>query len=223
MFRPKGPETSRSTFKYALETMKEQLRSKIDMFGEGASSHDTVFPVEHTTEFYRVWSAIQFIICYPVTNGPSPLELFGDGILWAGSAIIYLLGQLNRFQVLDFCAHTRNVEEATDMKYNNTTAVGQRIEHFFSTFQHVWAINEEVWRTCASVVEPLQYDSQIFVPPTEEIKKKFIEAGAQDHGGGAVVQTIGRAQGRNLSVGPGTASSASSSGFHFFNFPFFRF
>ncbi len=67
--RPGGPSASRSTFKYALEKFKEQLRNNIHMFGEPAHL-DTVIPVEHTTEFYRVWSAIQvrkslvFFVCF---------------------------------------------------------------------------------------------------------------------------------------------------------------
>jgi hypothetical protein len=77
--RPQGPSQSRSTFKHALEKFKEQLRNNIHMFGEPAQM-DTVIPVENTTEFHRVWSAIQvtrivyavvifvglFLICFSV-------------------------------------------------------------------------------------------------------------------------------------------------------------
>lgn len=182
--RPQGPTTTRSTFKYALEKFKEQLRNNIHMFGEPAVL-DNVIPVEHTTEFYRVWSAVQFCICYP-QQGANAMELFGDGIIWAGAAVIYLLGQHNRFRVLDFCAHTVRVEEATEVKYSAATPQGQRIEQFFQNVAYVWAVNEEVWRTCAGVVEPLQYPEQKFRPPQEEIKKKFIEA--NEPGSGASIQ-----------------------------------
>jgi hypothetical protein len=71
----------------------------------------------------------QFIACYPhLENKPNTLELFGEGIVWAGAAIIYLLGQHNRFRVLDFCAHTVRVEEATELRYNSATATGEERE-----------------------------------------------------------------------------------------------
>ncbi len=142
------------------------------------------------------------------------LELFGDGIIWAGAAIIYLLGQLNRFKVLDFCAHTVRVEEATDMKYNPATPTGARIEQFFANVGQVWSINEEVWRTCAGAVEPLQYPEQTFRPPQEELRQKFIGEGAPE---GAVNIQKSRAstrmpQGANLtaSIGGGGGGGGSA-------------
>lgn len=180
---PAADNVSRSTFKHALEKFKEQLRNNIHMFGEPAQL-DTVIPVESTTEFHRVWSAIQFIACYPhMDQKPNTLELFGEGIVWAGAAIVYLLGQHNRFRVLDFCAHTVRVEEATELKNNSASATGQRIESFFSNVAYVWSINEEVWRTCAGVVDPIAYPEQVFHPPEEEVKKKFIGDGIMQEEG----------------------------------------
>ena len=39
-------------------------------------------------------------------------ELFGDGLYWAGCAIIRLLGQQRRFEVLDYCYHLLRVNRA---------------------------------------------------------------------------------------------------------------
>jgi hypothetical protein len=45
-------------------------------------------------------------------QGLSMEELFGDGIYWAGCAIIRLLGQHRRFEVLDFSYHLLRVNRA---------------------------------------------------------------------------------------------------------------
>jgi hypothetical protein len=59
--------------------------------------------MESTTEFYRFWSAVQFVCCLPTgANEMSPQELFGDGLAWCGITIIHLLQQANRFDLFDF-------------------------------------------------------------------------------------------------------------------------
>lgn len=45
-------------------------------------------------------------------QGLSMEELFGDGIYWAGCAIVRLLSQHRRFEVLDFCYHLLRVNRA---------------------------------------------------------------------------------------------------------------
>ena len=39
-------------------------------------------------------------------------ELFGEGLNWAGCALIVLLGQQRRFEVLDFSNHLLRVNRA---------------------------------------------------------------------------------------------------------------
>lgn len=37
-------------------------------------------------------------------------ELFGEGLHWAGCAMIVLLGQQRKFEALDFCYHILRVQ-----------------------------------------------------------------------------------------------------------------
>ncbi|KAL0858499.1 hypothetical protein ABMA27_012364 [Loxostege sticticalis] len=64
-----------------------------------------------TTEFHRLWSALQFLYCIPVGETQFTVEeLFGEGLHWAGCTIIALLGQQRRFEALDFCYHILRVQ-----------------------------------------------------------------------------------------------------------------
>jgi len=62
--------------------------------------------IDECTEFHKVWSACQWVICLPCgENNKTVEDLYGDGVHYAGIAIIYLLRQDNRFNALDFCYH----------------------------------------------------------------------------------------------------------------------
>lgn len=39
-------------------------------------------------------------------------QLYGEGLNWAGCAIVVLLGQQRRFEALDFCYHILRVQRA---------------------------------------------------------------------------------------------------------------
>lgn len=70
-----------------------------------------VMYVDECLEFYRIWSALQFIYCIPVGQGEFTIEqLFGEGLNWAGCVLITLLGQQKRFEALDFCYHLLKVQ-----------------------------------------------------------------------------------------------------------------
>ncbi|KAK3280513.1 hypothetical protein CYMTET_11648 [Cymbomonas tetramitiformis] len=51
--------------------------------------------------FHRLWSSLLFIFYSPVTGDLPHQEIFGDGVLWAGTAMTALLGQEARFRMLD--------------------------------------------------------------------------------------------------------------------------
>lgn len=53
-------------------------------------------------------------------------QLFGEGLNWAGCALIVLLGQQRRFEVLDFCYHILKVNRV-DMKDENVKGIVSRI------------------------------------------------------------------------------------------------
>ena len=64
-----------------------------------------------STEFHRLWSALQFVYCIPVGENEFNIEqMFGEGLHWAGCVLITLLGQQRRFECLDFCYHIFRVQ-----------------------------------------------------------------------------------------------------------------
>ncbi|OON15298.1 hypothetical protein X801_08900 [Opisthorchis viverrini] len=67
----------------------------------GPTSSD-ILGLENCTYFHRIWSAIQLVFCTPFgQNEYTVEEMFGEGLNWAGCAIIVLLGQQRRFEILD--------------------------------------------------------------------------------------------------------------------------
>ena len=58
-------------------------------------------------------------------------ELFGEGLNWAGCAIIVLLGQQRRFEGLDFCYHILKVNRV-DMKDENVKGI---VSHLLYTLK----------------------------------------------------------------------------------------
>uniref|UniRef100_A0A183BT41 DUF1394 domain-containing protein n=1 Tax=Globodera pallida TaxID=36090 RepID=A0A183BT41_GLOPA len=57
-------------------------------------------------------------------HGTTVEELFGDGIYWAGCAIIRLLGQHRRFEVLDFSYHILRVNRAVGVGQQQQQGTG---------------------------------------------------------------------------------------------------
>ncbi|XP_038220393.1 cytoplasmic FMR1-interacting protein isoform X1 [Zerene cesonia] len=73
--------------------------------------HHAPLHTDDTSEFHRLWSALQFLYCIPVGDTQFTVEeLFGEGLHWAGCTIIALLGQQRRFEALDFCYHILRVQ-----------------------------------------------------------------------------------------------------------------
>lgn len=72
---------------------------------------NNIMHVDECVEFYRVWSALQFVYCIPVGEGEFTVEqLFGEGLNWAGCTFITLLSQTRRFETLDFSYHLLKVQ-----------------------------------------------------------------------------------------------------------------
>eukprot|EP00736_Rhodelphis_marinus_P011090 Rmarinus@m.15295 len=62
-------------------------------------------------DFHRLWSALLFIFLEPKgANTFNDFELFGDGFVWCGVALLHQLGQQHKFQCFDFSYHVLNVE-----------------------------------------------------------------------------------------------------------------
>ncbi|KAJ8936438.1 hypothetical protein NQ318_015584 [Aromia moschata] len=100
-----------------FEVVLNRLRSFLDdPVWVGPPPTNGVMNVDECTEFHRLWSALQFVYCIPVSENEYTVEeLFGEGLHWAGCTMIVLLGQQRRFEALDFCYHILRVQRV-DMK-----------------------------------------------------------------------------------------------------------
>ena len=72
--------------------------------------------------------------CIPVGENEFNIEqMFGEGVNWAGCAIIALLGQQRRFDCLDFCYHIFRVQKVDGKDENIKGIVSSTAEsvHLF--------------------------------------------------------------------------------------------
>eukprot|EP00003_Mantamonas_plastica_P000908 TRINITY_DN106_c0_g1_i11.p1 TRINITY_DN106_c0_g1~~TRINITY_DN106_c0_g1_i11.p1 ORF type:complete len:1475 (-),score=530.80 TRINITY_DN106_c0_g1_i11:1304-5728(-) len=111
------PRPGSSMMKSALAVLEGFLENVWDEWKGYTYDNEAGFPVESTTEFYRLWSALQFAFCMPASmqddENHENFEVFGDGIMFAGCAFTYLLRQREMFDVFDFAYHIINVEDAS--------------------------------------------------------------------------------------------------------------
>ncbi|PBC33514.1 Cytoplasmic FMR1-interacting protein [Apis cerana cerana] len=126
-----------------FEVVLSRLRSFLDdPIWVGPPPVNGVMNVDECTEFHRLWSALQFVYCIPVGETEFTVEeLFGEGLHWAGCAMIVLLGQQRRFEALDFCYHILRVQRV-DGKDENVKGIHlkrmvDRIRRFQIAMQQV--------------------------------------------------------------------------------------
>jgi len=97
-----------SMFDVVLHKIKTYLD---DPVWKGPVPNNGVMFVDECIEFYRLWSAIQFVYCIPVrANEFTTEQLFGDGLHWASCALMMLLDQDKRFDAFDFSYHVMKVQ-----------------------------------------------------------------------------------------------------------------
>lgn len=79
----------------------------------GSVISNDILSLESCAHFHRIWSAIQLVFCTPFgQNEYTVEEMFGEGLNWAGCAIILLLNQQRRFEILDFGGHLLRLQRA---------------------------------------------------------------------------------------------------------------
>ncbi|XP_037117473.1 cytoplasmic FMR1-interacting protein 2 isoform X1 [Syngnathus acus] len=95
-----------------FEVILTRIRSFLqDGVWRGPPPTNGVMHVDECMEFHRLWSAMQFVYCIPVgAHEYTAEQCFGDGLNWAGCAVIVLLGQQRRFDLFDFCYHLLKVQ-----------------------------------------------------------------------------------------------------------------
>jgi len=167
-YRP--PKKNMSVFKSALGLV-DKMVSNVKQIWANPSPDNGVLAVDSTTEFYRLWSALQFLFCVPQEKGPSLAAIFGDGFPWAGMTLIYFLRQHHRFQVFDFSYHVINVEEAIPSRED---PVMKSLFAFLPLATEVKELNQEVLNTLKVYYPIEQTEILILHPPTEEHGTEFI-------------------------------------------------
>lgn len=90
--------------------MLENEEQTLIWIGPAAPPNGVIY-IDECIEFHRLWSALQFVYCIPVGEGEFTIEeLFGEGLNWAGCAMVTLLNQQRRFEALDFSYHLHKVQ-----------------------------------------------------------------------------------------------------------------
>jgi len=155
-----------------------------DVRGEwrGSVPSNEVIEVDYCLEFYRIWSAIQFSICTPPFNPTeyTTRELFGEGLPWAGCTIIFLLDQVQRFNVFDFSYHLANV--ASYEKEALPVASGVDLSKFVELTNFYKSINDEIFLFLELVKGKKTKQSGKFVPPTIDNPDGSYQSYSGEHG-----------------------------------------
>jgi len=127
----------------------------------GTEQPKGLFAVDQSNEFYRLWSALQFVYCIPGReNELDNKELFGDGMLWAGFVFMYMLNQHLRYEVFDFSFHIMNIEEATVKKAANSPVA------FCANAEKMKCIKNIVYSILRHYYPKADAVPEIFHPPT---------------------------------------------------------
>ncbi|KAJ3449822.1 cytoplasmic fmr1-interacting protein-related [Anaeramoeba flamelloides] len=142
--------------------------------------------IELSNEFYRLWSALQFLFCLKISEKDikefkkqnklsqdktwvydvlllTNQETYGDGFAWAGATIIHFLGQREMFDALDYSYHIMNANEALEEK-----AVKKDHIFFLKGTQRMKELNDMIFgilTSYAPLKDPVVFE---FDPPTRE-------------------------------------------------------
>ncbi|XP_061164414.1 cytoplasmic FMR1-interacting protein-like [Saccostrea echinata] len=158
-----------SMFEIVLTRIKTFVE---DQIWHGQQPANGVMNIDECTEFHRLWSAIQFVYCMPVReNEYSVEELYGEGLNWAGCALIVLLSQQRRFEALDFCYHVLKVNRV-DMKDENVKGIQlkkmvDRIRKFQILNNQIFAVLNKYLKTSDSESIPVEH-VRCFQPPIHQ-------------------------------------------------------
>lgn len=158
-----------SVFEVVLSRIKSHLDDQV-WHGNAQQPPNGVMLVDECIEFHRLWSAIQFVYCMPVGENEFTIEqLFGEGLNWAGCAIIILLDQHRRFDVLDFSYHILKVNRV-DMKdelCNGTVSLKkmvERIRKFQILNGQIFAVLSKYLKSSESDAAPMEH-VRCYQPP----------------------------------------------------------
>lgn len=155
-----------SIFEIVLSRLKSFLDDPIWV---GPPPTNGVMNIDECTEFHRLWSALQFVYCIPVGDTEFTVEeLFGEGLHWAGCAMIVLLGQQRRFEALDFCYHILRVQRV-DGKDENVKGI--HLKRMVDRIRRFQVLNSQIFAVLNKYLKSGDSDStsvehvRCFPPP----------------------------------------------------------
>ncbi|ROT84477.1 putative cytoplasmic FMR1-interacting protein [Penaeus vannamei] len=143
-----------------------------DPIWHGSPPANGVMNVDECTEFHRLWSALQFVMCIPVgANNFTVEQLFGEGLNWAGCCMIVLLGQQRRFEALDFCYHVLRVQKVDGkdeaVKGIQLKRMCDRIRRFQVLNSQIFAVLNKYLKTSDPDNLPVEH-VRCFQPPIHQ-------------------------------------------------------
>ncbi|KAL7645445.1 UNVERIFIED_CONTAM: hypothetical protein RMT77_003831 [Armadillidium vulgare] len=144
-----------------------------DSIWHGSPPTNGVMNVTECTEFHRLWSALQFIMCCPVVSATNYTveQLFGEGLNWAGCCMIVLLNQQLRFEAFDFCYHILKVQRVDSkddcVKGIQLKKMCDRIRRFQVLNSQIFAVLNKYMRTSDPDNAPVEH-VRCFQPPIHQ-------------------------------------------------------
>ncbi|CAI2731058.1 unnamed protein product [Schistosoma spindalis] len=121
----------------------------------GTTTHynNDILGLESYTHFHRLWSAIQLVFCTPFGQNEYTIEeMFGEGLNWAGCAIILLLGQQRQFEALDFGSLILRLQRI-DKK--DATPMGVSLERMAARLSRFSVLNRQIFSTLNIYLHPV--------------------------------------------------------------------
>ncbi|KAG1699375.1 Cytoplasmic FMR1-interacting protein [Nymphon striatum] len=150
-----------SIFEVVLARIKSFLDDPIWI---GPSPINGVMNVDECTEFHRLWSALQFVYCIPVGENEFTVEqLFGEGLNWAGCAMIVLLGQQRRYECLDFCYHILRMQRVDAL---DEVVKGIQLKRMVDRIRRFQVLNSQIF----SILNKFMKSSDADNLPVEHVR-----------------------------------------------------
>jgi len=157
------PEQTISLFSTILRRINSDIdSSRQEWCGYDHKPANGVIDVEGPYEFYKLWCALQFVLCMPQQD-IQHLAMYGDGINWAACTIIYLLGQRHRFEAFSFTSHTLDIEDASEKRSDDPQLV-----QFLRNAVYDREVNREVFSILETYYPVSSFNSELVlsVPTT---------------------------------------------------------
>lgn len=156
-----------SIFKMVLRRVKGLLT---DPIWRGEVAVNGVMNVDECSEFHRLWSAINFVICLPVGEHEFTIEqMFGEGLTWAGCMLMTVLGQQRRFEILDFSYHLLQVNRVDMGSVKEDMIKGFSLKKITDRVRKFQILNTQIFCVLNNYLatgedEPLEH-IRCFAPP----------------------------------------------------------